>query len=382
MRRVIAFGLVALGCSPATSPASAEPPRLDPVESGSPAQPETPASPEDPPPDAPEEASPEPPAVEPEPDQALAALVGAWSGPDREVVPAAWGAVRSSAEGLPLVHGSGATAPPVALRVLDSSSAAVRVLARATGSEVLVWIDRADLRQVVVREVHVTRSRQHPPADADARVGYTLARGAQVEIVEREDGFAKIDLPGAIPVRGWIAEDALGDIYDPGRLVLGQDPADRWLEAKREVAMRAGKSGKRMATIPRDEAVLLVGRVGASHRIIAHQATCEWDRIARGVVPTDALREPTMGGLGTCGFPGPKIELGPDADTAPRRTVSKGRWLLEPVSGQPVGRTTETAEQIDEGEGLIRVGTYWGPIVLALAPEGWAPSGLDAISAQ
>ena len=376
----LGFGVgLVVACRPAPVPAPvSHAPAPDAAVASRPADDDpTPAEASDPPTDAAAESSAVTAVADPEPaDPGLAALVGTSPGPEREVVPAVWGAMRATADGLPLVHGGGDTAPPVTLRVVDALDTAVRVVAPASDCDVLVWIDRTDLRLVVRREVHVTRRPQAAPANADKRVGYTLGLGAVPEIVQRKEGFAKIELPGTIPVRGWIAEDALGDIYDVGRISASDDDANHWLETKRRVSLRAGKSGKTMATIPREESVLLVARLGAAHRIVAYQAICEWDRVARGVVPTGALREPTMGGLVGCGVPGGQVKLGPDADTAPRRTVGKGRWLLEPVSGRPLGRTNGQAEQIDEGDGLIRVGTFWGPLVLALAPEGWSPAGV------
>lgn len=293
-----------------------------------------------------------------------------------QVVPARWGQARWSPDGPVVLDGHGAPADPYPLAVLESTGDADRVRVYTDHVVFLVWIARDDLRPVVAQPVHVTKSARAPDRAIERRSGFTIGPGTVPDVLERRDGWARIDVRDGVRVRGWIAEAALADRYVPGAIPIGEDEAPHtWWQVRRATQLRAKPDGQVLARVEPEAMVLEIAKPDDAHRLVAYRVRCQEDRIVRGVIPRAHLRvAPISGPMYGCGHPGWTIAPAPDAETAPRRPIAGNRWLTTP-DGRPVAMLLHDADMIDEGQDRIRVATPWGPLVLQLAPDGWAPDG-------
>lgn len=311
----------------------------------------------------------------------LGARNAAWFGADIRIAVSHRGAVRLRPDGPVYGLADGAAFPSLSpMAVLDDTERP-RVVTNDPHVRMLVVVDRGDAQPVVVRPAPLLPTARSN-IDDPPRHGYVeLQRGAWVDLEAQQADHARvtiaIDAHGenqAEALSGWVHLDALGTTA----AAPGSDDQDtdeeRWFVTKRTTKLRE-RPGARKALVgvaAKTTVVALTAGPKAGARLVKYRPFCERNIAYVGFVAArDLQRQPNAGGLGFCGirtFPAGPVE---DATSAPRTTLSAGRFVLDPDEPRVVGCVLQPSEVADLGEGLYAIPTIWGPIPVRLAPESF-----------
>ncbi len=261
------------------------------------------------------------------------------------------------------------------LPVLEDSERP-RVVADEDGVRLLLYVDRADARPVVVSRAPVRPKPSVQFRDPPKRGHAVLQPGAWVEVVTRQQNAVEVKHHDQRLTTGWIDPDALGTSYtipapdeDEDQSKSGDPIA---LVTKRSTAILTRPGGKRLKAVPNDEVVVaLTSRPRDGYRLVEYEPGCHRDVSYVGFVATRDLFSPNYGRGFGCGTSSPRYQrLWGSAQNEPRHSIEAGRFLLDPERPTVViGCVTQATELAYLGEGHYAVATMWGPIPVRLAPE-------------
>ena len=219
-------------------------------------------------------------------------------------------------------------APELPTTILDHQGSSVRVAIRLDHARFSLWTQRAQLMQIVQRELRVTPE-GFAPVSAHDGPGVELRAGAHVRKIGKRDGMTKVRFVGDLEVEGWIPDDGIGERGGTMTGYRGRRPTGR--------KMAHVASGTIVRAAPAwNSAQLAVVNRGYMLDIVA-EADPDWIEVmyADGFL---ALR----GFYKKFGPPGRTHRLGVDPETAPLLTtpnakVASGTCLYARAQGEPIG---------------------------------------------
>ncbi|WAS94142.1 hypothetical protein [Nannocystis punicea] len=151
------------------------------------------------------------------------------------------GELRLSPDGPVVASGPGATTEEIELVVVEEGARVGAVL-EESGFQQLIYVDPADLADVVTREVKLAAEFDRAPAADD--VGVTLHIGARPEVLERRNSMVRVSGScEGFEYEGWMPGDALGRVFD-GQEERGAE-SDAFLASDGELFVAPG--GARLA---------------------------------------------------------------------------------------------------------------------------------------
>jgi hypothetical protein len=291
------------------------------------------------------------------------------------------GAARLEPEGEAVGEATGAT-EPFEVYVAATTDDRVQVALVSAGTELLLWIETADVQPQIRRVVPLASGPGVAIPSEDGRLEF--GPGQLVDVIERRDGATHVrplrdGEPGQPAHEGWVPDDALAATYARTNFEPTPDVPVGFVRGGTKLLTRPG--GTTVATLPATEA-------GDTHRIgVLDERDDGWLRIEYlpqcaetirtvGYVPAKRVDRPAVPpGFGiSCGWaklrgrrPAPaRLPRGME-----RRKVDADLALYAP-SGARVGRTTPTASLAQLPDGGFAVPTPWGLIPVnapALRPD-------------
>lgn len=357
------------------------------------AKPEPPPPTEPRPPRVPEAlvaAAPQPepePAPEPEPTPdplegfegtAAQVLTSRWARPDpnREADLVALGQIRLVPDGTRFGPPPAPTlAKPWTVSVVEEDREP-RIVVAGGGIRWLVYVERTDLHPVVIHFTTLHPKPDRPPGPARVELG----EGALIVIEEDRVDWLRVALARDPRLRGWIPRFDIGEVHgDPNLPPSDTKPFSMGrLRAATAVASTPG-GRERWADLDAGDIVTLVQEPKGKWALVTVDDGCFGTARVTGWVPRAKL-ELFEGGVGYgCGSgasPQP-MTLGAKA-SLPKVRVEGGRVLLDRSSGAVVGCLERPTDLAQDPGGTLHAPSPWGPLPVALAPEGatetcWQP---------
>lgn len=245
-----------------------------------------------------------------------------------------------------------------------------RVIVDDGAIRLLLYVDRQDLRPVLLREAPLRPDPTTALGDSPRRGHAILLPGAWVDVIATEGAMARVSYGEPEPkLRGWIEADALGTTFTKPPPVRGGHDEEGQRRARRAAKLRERPGGKALTTIDEDDSVrILAPAAQQGHQWVEYQPMCERGVRYVGFVQRRDLYTPELGLVTGCGRGGVDIPVGfGEAEGAPRVTLEPGRILLDADSPTVVGCVHAQAEVAELGEGRYAVATIWGPVPVRLA---------------
>lgn len=303
------------------------------------------------------------------------------------VVVARRGVVRTSRGGPAVGAAAGPWpwGPAEEVRVSTAGARPARVMTDTGRVRVLLLVDDADLGKALVKpEVLRPTPGAPPPSTAFVELG----SGAVIDVVETSADARWIRVGFADPFRwktadvlhGWVPASSVGS--EVTVVDLDATTSSRVADVEPGAVLLDAPGGRPIVTFPRSgndrfvtawHAVPL-GPPVRGHQRVEHVGFCSHRvRLVGWVASSRVDVRDDLGGGGGCGTGTGGPVLWGALETAPREKVAAGRWLLDPATGDVIGLVREDAELGRSPDGRLHVATKFGPIPVALAPEGWKP---------
>lgn len=305
-----------------------------------------------------------PPALTPEQQETWAQLAGELEG--RRSVVMKYGELRYTADG-PIAHDAGGQPAWDTVPMLDASGQRFRVRIEARGSQtnLLVWVDMKDLAPQIFREVTLEAGTGKPKIGDG---GVDLAPGEQIEIIEQKGERVHVRTRDG-RFTGWIDANALDPSYEPkpfARPIL-----DVLLPGKTAIAVRP--NGPPLLTLAPIENGKWEGHVLQEPKgawlLVEHVEFCHPTVRVRGWVKAKAVLRvtPDDAGFGCGGAKGTVPFAWGELENAPVVELAADTRLYSP-EGELVGRTLGPAKLRKSPDGLVRVPTFWGAVPVKTEP--------------
>ena len=246
-----------------------------------------------------------------------------------------------------------------------------RIVIDEFGVRLLAYVDRADLRPVML-----SRAPLAPEPDfsfeAPIRRGHViLEAGTKVQTLERRNGRAQVKYksPGRW-FHGWVDDAVVGTTFvrDRKRKRATKVVTRRIRDVARKTKLRLSPNGPGMLDVADNEHVTALGKPTAEGvQLVEYQLPCNEEATYIGFIDGRQLTDPAERGSG-CGYGaiGLGIEWG-DAASAPRAQIEEGRFLLDSEGQTVVGCVRTQTELAHFGKGLYGVPTHWGVLPVRLA---------------
>jgi hypothetical protein len=277
-----------------------------------------------------------------------------------------YGQLRYASEG-PIAHDGGGEAAWETVPMVDAAGQRfrVRIVARGSRTNLLVWIDVKDVAPQLFREVTLEAGTGKPKIGDG---GVDLAPGEQLEIVEHKGTRVHVRTRDG-RFTGWIDAGALDPSYEPKPFAL--PILDVLLPGKTHIAVRPG--GRPLHTLAPNENGKWEGHVlqepNGGWLLVEHVEFCHPTVRVRGWVRAKAVERvtPDSGAFGCGEGKGTVPVKWGELEQAPVVELAADARLYSP-EGELVGRTLGPAKLRRGPDGLVRVPTFWGFVPVKTEP--------------
>lgn len=299
------------------------------------------------------------------------------------------GTVSTSASGPPLRGTPAAWAwSPAEEELVDTIGARPLRIVTDTGTVRLVLhADPAALGTALARRETLRPS----PGGAPSTSAFVeLASGAVVSVLETRGDGRWLRVAYADPFRWRSAEVVTG--WVPKASVAGEvrvvpfpdatSTAPRIADVEPGADLLDAPAGRALVTFPTSSgtrhvfqwATAPLGPPVRDHLRVAYVSFCDPRvRLVGWVASAKVKLRDNLGGGGGCGSGTGGPPVWGSLERAPRQRVAADRWLLDPASGDLLGRVVHDVELARASDGTLHVATKFGPVPVALAPVGWSP---------